>query len=267
MTILDQIGEYKRREVAERRAARPLAEVERAAASAPPVRDFAAALTRAATNGPALIAEIKKASPSKGLIRADFSPPKLACAYAEGGAACLSVLTDGPSFHGADGDLVAARAAVDLPVLRKEFFYDPYQVVEARALGADCVLLIMAALSDAEAAELQAAAADWSLATLLEVHDERELDRALKVDGTLIGINNRDLRTFRTDLDTTVRLAPRVPQDRAIVAESGLSTPADLARLEDAGVKRFLVGEHLMRQRDVAAATRALLAPLPADHA
>ncbi|MBK0329399.1 indole-3-glycerol phosphate synthase TrpC [Rhodobacteraceae bacterium F11138] len=258
-TILDRIKTYKLEEIAANQAERPLPEVESAARAASPVRPFAEALQQASRRGYGLIAEIKKASPSKGLIRPAFDPAALAEAYEKGGAACLSVLTDTPSFQGAKDFLVQARAACALPVLRKDFMYDPYQVVEARSLGADCILIIMASVSDDQAAELESTAREWGMDVLIEVHDAAELDRAANLKSPLIGINNRDLKTFETTLDVTRNLSKLVPGDRTIVSESGLNTPADLADMARYGVRDFLIGESLMRQDDVTAATRALL--------
>ena len=265
---LARIVSAKCEEVARRRCARPLTDLQQDALAASPPRGFITALERAVGAGRyGLIAEIKKASPSKGLIRADFDPSALARAYREGGATCVSVLTDEPYFQGSDSDLVAARKAVDLPVLRKDFMIDPYQIAESRALGADCVLLIMAALSDADAIDLEAAAMAYGMDVLLEVHDADEMHRALRLKSRLIGINNRNLKTLAVDLSTAETLARLVPSDRILVAESGLAAPADLARMARAGARCFLIGESLMRQSDVAAATRALLAPasLPAS--
>ena len=258
--ILARICADKLEHVAACKARRPLGDVAKAAAAAAPPRPFAARLQEAAGAGYGLIAEIKRASPSKGLIRRDFDPAALAVAYERAGAACLSVLTDIPYFQGADEFLVTARAAAGLPVLRKDFMLDPYQIVEARALGADCVLLIMAALDAARAGELESAALELGMDVLAEVHDEAELERALALGARLIGVNNRNLKTLEVDLATTERLAARVPADRVPVSESGLNSPDDLARMARAGVNCFLIGESLMRHDDVEAATRAILA-------
>ena len=258
--VLDKICDEKRVEITERRERRPLADIETAARnndSAP--RSFRDALARQASVSYGLITEIKKASPSKGLIRADFDPPTLAADYASGGATCLSVLTQGPYFQGCDDDLIAARAAVDLPVLRKDFMLDIYQVFEARELGADCILLIMAALDDKTAIELESTAHELGMDVLVEVHNREELDRASRLQSRLIGVNNRDLTTLSVDLATTEALVGSMPDGALVVSESGISTPADLARMAAVGVRCFLVGEALMRQADVAAATRALL--------
>ena len=259
-SILDKIKAYKLDEIAAAKEAISPTEIEAEAANAPAVRPFAEALHNAAKTGYGLIAEIKKASPSKGLIRADFDPEELAIAYAEGGATCLSVLTDTPSFQGAPEHLRRARAACNLPILRKDFLFDPYQVAEARAWGADCVLIIMAAVSDAQAAELEAAATQWGMDALIEVHDASELQRAAALKARMIGINNRDLNTFETSLDATRKLSKLVPEDQMIICESGLNTPDDLKEMAMYGARSFLVGETLMRQADVASATRALLA-------
>ncbi|HWU25369.1 MAG TPA: indole-3-glycerol phosphate synthase TrpC [Rhizomicrobium sp.] len=260
MTVLGDIMNYKRKEVAFARDRIPDIEIEERARETPPVRNFRAALEAArAASRYGLIAEIKKASPSKGLIRADFDPGTLATDYENGGATCLSVLTDGPSFQGAPEYLTTARANSSLPLLRKDFLFEPYQVTEARAWGADCILVIMAAVTDDEAFALVDAAGKWKLDVLVEVHNETELDRALALDADFIGINNRDLNTFATDINVTLRLAPRIPDHVLVVAESGLSEPEHLAQLAEAGVTTFLIGESLMRQADVMAATRRLI--------
>ncbi|MEM9434090.1 MAG: indole-3-glycerol phosphate synthase TrpC [Pseudomonadota bacterium] len=263
-TILEKIKAYKLEEIAAAKAARPLSELEAEIATRAPTRGFASALDAAIRSSSyGLIAEIKKASPSKGLIREDFDVPALAQAYAAGGAACLSVLTDGPSFQGSEVFLRQARESVDLPILRKDFLYDTYQVAEARAMGADCILIIMASVSDLQAQELEAAATAYGLEVLVEVHNDAELTRAGRLSAPLLGINNRDLNTFEVTLETTRKLAKFVPGDRMIISESGLFEPGDLAGLVPYGVRSFLIGESLMRQDDVTTATRHILSEKP----
>lgn len=266
MSILDDIAAYKRGEIADAKSRSSIAALQSIIAKAEPARGFRKALLESQNRKRyGLIAEIKKASPSRGIIRENFDPADLgqltaiAQAYRDGGATCLSVLTDGPSFQGHLGFIKPARAASNLPVLRKDFLLDPYQVLEARAHDADCILVILAMVDDLTARELTRTAHDYGMDALVEVHDEQELDRALRLGAKMIGINNRDLRTFVTDLAITVKLAPRIPPDVLVVAESGLSRPSDLKRLADVGVTTFLVGESLMRDQDVKAATRALL--------
>ncbi|WP_135504919.1 indole-3-glycerol phosphate synthase TrpC [Roseovarius aestuariivivens] len=265
-SILEKIKAYKLEEIAAAKAEKPMEQLEDEARAAPAVRPFAEALLQASKSGFGLIAEIKKASPSKGLIRADFDPEALAQAYARGGATCLSVLTDTPSFQGAPEYLQQARAACDLPVLRKDFMYDPYQVAEARAWGADAILIIMASVGDAQARELEEAAGAWGMDALIEVHNREELDRASLLTSKMIGINNRDLNTFETTLDVTKSLAKFVPADRIIISESGLSGRDDLSELARYGAKCFLIGETLMRQENVEQATLEILSAPASPH-
>ena len=261
--VLARICETKREHIATRKRERPISEIEKAAHEAGPTRPFLAALRNASVTGYGLLAEIKKASPSKGLIRADFDPTVLARAYAVGGATCISVLTAAPYFQGHDDYLIAARSAVNLPILRKDFMLDAYQVNEARALGADCILLIMAVLDDMLATELEAQAMELAMDVLIEVHDETELERALQLRSPLLGVNNRNLKTMTTNLGTTKRLANHVPDDRVLVSESGFKTAADLAAIARTGTRCFLIGESLMCQDDVTIATRTILARPP----
>jgi len=262
-TILEKIKAYKLEHIAACKAERSYEDIAAQANAMPETRGFYTRLQEAASTDYGLIAEIKKASPSKGLIRADFDVPALAQAYKAGGAACLSILTDGPSFKGDDSYLMAAREVVDLPILRKDFMYDPYQVAEARALGADCILIIMASVSDMQAAELEAAAQQFGLDVLVEVHNADELERGARLASPMLGINNRDLNTFDVTLDTTRQLAKQVPADKMIIAESGLFEPSDLADLAQYGARAFLIGESLMRKDDVTAATRHILSEKP----
>lgn len=259
LTVLDKIKAYKLIEIENDKKIKPLSDIEALAKNAPVVRPFAKALANSRKNSHSLIAEIKKASPSKGLIRKNFNPSKIAEAYESGGAACLSVLTDTPSFQGAKNFLNEAKQSTNLPALRKDFMYDIYQVAEARALNADCILIIMASVSDMQAQELEDAAFYWKMDVLIEVHDEEELERALELNSKLIGINNRNLKTFETDLETTRKLAKLVPQDRFLISESGLNSSQDLNELTKHGASAFLIGESLMRQDDVETATRNLI--------
>ncbi|MEO1139241.1 MAG: indole-3-glycerol phosphate synthase TrpC [Pseudomonadota bacterium] len=258
-SILEKIKTYKLEEIAAAKAEKPQDEIEAEAGNAPQVRPFADKLLQASKQGYGLIAEIKKASPSKGVIREDFNPAELAKAYEDGGAACLSVLTDAPSFQGAPEFLREARDACSLPLLRKDFMYDPYQVAEARAWGADCILIIMASVSDAQAIELEEAATAWGMDALIEVHNQTELERTAVLSSKMIGINNRDLNTFETSLDVTRKLSKLVPVDKMIISESGLYTSEDLADLARFGARSFLIGESLMRADDVMTATRTIL--------
>jgi indole-3-glycerol phosphate synthase len=256
---LTEICETKAMELAARKPLASIADLDARAATQTAPRGFEAALRSAAATGFALIAEIKKASPSKGLIRPDFDPPAHARAYQAGGAACLSILTDAPYFQGHEEYLIAARAACTLPVIRKDFMIDPWQVAEARSIGADAILIIVAALADGQMAEIEAAAIERGMDVLVEVHNEAEMERAARLKSRLIGVNNRDLKRFVTDISITERLAPLAPEGTLLVAESGINTHADLVRLAPCGARTFLVGESLMRQADVEAATRALL--------